>query len=310
MTVYNLDKLSEQKKIIIQATEKEINEIKGILPSLIREKAIEKNTDNVYWLFPEIIKTDTPKILTDITLGDLSNKPTKTEQFDNFENSDKFYQKIEKSKTIKIIIDEFSNELNIKLYTGFDLIEGKWRQFIITQSGLEKIKQSKNPKDYRKEVCDHKVSQYTLSELFENFLQLTASDEYIKKEWKNSDKSEDSLINLIKLTKIDEYNFPLSDNELKILQDARNRCMHFRVTSPQSYKETVEKINKYLKTEALNEFTKNIILLPSFLEVQKTMIQMMENIEPQMDLIRRIFSEHAKQTKSAVKVINAFNKTI
>lgn len=305
MPTLDLDKVAKQKKLVVHASKAQITEIKKLVPSLAASGTVKKKADSIYELFPEHIEIKTPKLLTRPTMGDLSGKTKREESLEDFENSAEFYKKAQTKKGFKIIADEFSDERNTTLYKGFNLIESRWRLFVISQLGTEVIKQSPNPANYQSKTYDHKVSQYVLSEFFEHFLYQPASEDYIRKKWKESDKSEDVVVNLTKLTRIDEFGFPLKVKELTELQQARNTCMHFRVITVQEYSDTVDKVNSYLRVEAQKEFVQAMsISLKPFFEMQESLGRMMsEIIKPQLamaEMLRNVIPDYSGIFKSAL----------
>lgn len=250
----DLDKIEIRKKLVVNATERQLAEVKNLITSLANERPVKAISDDTYELFPQQVDYESPKLLTKITLGDLSKESTESEKITDFENSDKFYKEAKREKGFKIIVDEFSDARNTKLYEGFNKIEKKWRLFVIKNLGLNFIKNAPNPENYRKVTYDHKIAQYVLSELFEISLFQPASDNYIRGRWNRSNKTEDDVIRLARLKIIDEFNFPLSAEDINLLKQARNRCMHFRVITVQEYSQAVDKINLYLKFEAQRKF--------------------------------------------------------
>jgi len=246
--------MATRKKIVVQASEKQLAEIKKLIPSLSGEDTVKAKENDVFELCPQVIQADSSKLLAKVTIGDIAEKTRRKENVEDFENSEDFYKNASTKKGFKIISDEFSDERNVRLYRGFNLIETKWRQLVISQLGLETVNQAPSPTNYQTKIPDHKISQYVLSEFFEHFLYQPASETYIRERWGESEKTEEDVIRLFKLTRIDEFIFPLDAGELKELQKARNKCMHFRVIPVSEYIGAVEKINKYLKIEAQKEF--------------------------------------------------------
>lgn len=250
---YNLD-IAVQKKILVQATETQLREIKKLVTSLKDKQLVSKVAENVYKLYPKETTKKTPRLLTQMTVGDLSGKKVKNEEIPDFENSGEFYKEIPK-KGVKIVFDEFSDARNTKLYEGFNLIEKRWREIIIKNLGVDFIKDAADPKSIQGGV-DHKISQYMWSELLENILYQPASEEYLRGRWKASSKTEADVIEIAGLKIIDELNLHLGTQDLKFLQSTRNKCMHFRIVTVDEYSKAVDKINDYLKLEALKDFAK------------------------------------------------------
>ncbi len=293
--VYNLDldEMVGQKKLVVHATKKQLEEIKKLVSSLA-SGSINKKSDDIYELFPDSIEVDVPKLLINSTMGDLSGKVSRTEKVKDFDGSEEFYKKAESKRGFKLIADEFSDARNAKLYKGFNLIEEKWRVIVVSQLGVEAISEAPAPQSYRSKTYDHKVSQYVLSEFFENFLYQPASEDYVREIWKNSEKDEDAAVELTKLKKIDELRFPIGLEDLVMLQKARNTCMHFRVITSSEYSEIVEKMNEYLKVEALREFsnaigTSLIESMKPFLEAQEALgRRLAEIVKPQVAAMEAI----------------------
>lgn len=301
--VLDLDEIDTRKKIVIQASEKQLAEIKKLIPSLSGEDAIKAKGNDVFELCPQVIQVDSSKLLAKVTIGDIAERKRKEESVEDFENSEDFYKNASTKKGFKIISDEFSDERNVRLYRGFNLIETKWRQWVISQLG-ETVNQAPSPTNYQSKIPDHKISQYMLSEFFEYFLYQPASETYVRERWGESEKTEEDVVRLLKLTRIDEFIFPLDASELKELQKSRNTCMHFRVIPMSEYIGTVERINKYLKIEAQKEFIalmQNVTRdwIKPLLEVQNSIAQF---VKTQQTLAQSI-AEAIRPTYSMAEVI-------
>lgn len=302
--VLDLDKIATRKKIVVQASEKQLAEIKKLIPSLSGEDAVKAKGNDIFELYPQVIQSDSSKLLAKVTIGDIAEKTRREENVEDFENSEDFYKNASTKKGFKIITDEFSDERNVKLYRGFNLIETKWRQLVISQLGFETVNQAPSPTNYQSKIPDHKISQYVLSEFFEYFLYQPASEAYIRERWRESNKTEEDVVRLFKLTRIDEFIFPLDTSELKELQKSRNTCMHFRVIPMSEYIGTVDKINKYLKIEAQKEFIalmQNVTRdwIKPLLEVQNSIAQF---VKTQQTLAQSI-AEAVRPTYSMAEVI-------
>lgn len=233
---------SVQKHILIDVNSSDIKEISKIIPS-ITDNHITKISDKVYELSPRHIKRFAPKLLDLIRINDLDNKFTRVEALNDFKNSTRFYA--QSYKKFSIIKDDFSQLRNEQLYRGFYLIESNLRQLLACDEPLDK-----KPKNYRSKSLDHVVSQYTLSEFFEYYLLQPASDNFMKTQWGKSNKTDDDVIRVARLQKIDELELPLSIDELEKIRETRNKCMHFRAVSFDEYIEMIQIINKYLKIQS------------------------------------------------------------
>ncbi len=292
----DLDKIQVQKKLIIQATVRQINEVEKMVPSLANIGSIKLMTQDIYELMPKHSTYETPQLLSHMTIGELSGKTTRNELIIDFENSSEFYEKAKNKNSFKIIADEFSAVRNSRLYEGFNLIEHKWRKIVVMSFGLSVVENAPNPENYQSKSYDHKISQYVLSEFFENFLYQPASDIYIRKRWKESTKTEDEVVRLTKLRRLDELGFPLNSNDLNLLQSTRNKCMHFRVITAQEYSQTIDKINHYLKIEAQKEFLKTFSdSIKPLIDSQNALFQsILASIKPGQELIQNLNKQLGK----------------
>jgi hypothetical protein len=250
--VVDLDEIGRRKKIVVQASPDNLKTIKEVIPALDLDDRIEELAQGIYEFSIDPISVNVPKLLIQPTMAELEHGSST--RLSDFSNSSDFYRLSYRENTFKIIADEFSDARNLTLYTGFNLVEQKWRLIITTGTDCEILKQTKKPP--RSSKSDHDVSLYTTSEFIENFFLKPASENYVRKKWQAGDKSEDTAISLVKPTLIDELGFPLTVPELKYLQSIRNQCMHFRVTTPDDYLNTCLLINKYLKSAHLDELSR------------------------------------------------------
>lgn len=248
----DLDNIYSQKKIVVQATEPQLNSIKEIIPSL-SDESITQISDKLFELSIKHVKTSTPKLFDEISLKDLLSKESVTEEIIDFENSDNFYKQSEAKRNFKIINDEFSQSRNERLYRGFGLIEIMIRQLL-----SEKELSAVLPQNYQSKSSDHPISQYSLGEIIEYYLLQPASDSYIVEEWNKSSKSDNDLLEVAKLKMIDELNIPLTSDQLNYIRNIRNKCMHFRVITVAEYAIAVESMNNYIKMHSIKEFSSMI----------------------------------------------------
>ena len=235
----------KRKIIVVEATPSQIADIIKLVPSLANKQLIHENPNKIYELLPENMNKDAPKLLDLIKMSDLTEEVEKTDIIVDFDNSMEFYKKAESKNQFKIITDEFSQQRSERLYRGFYLIEKKLHQLLIIDNSF-----NKNPKDYRKESPDHKVVQYALSEIFEDCLLQPASENFLREWWRKCDKTENDVVIVSKLRKIDELELPLTLAELEFVRRIRNKCMHFRVITVEEYFQAVRIINKYLKIQS------------------------------------------------------------
>jgi len=243
--VYNLD--IDSKIILVQSDKKYIEELKKIIPSLAKNCTIEEKKVGIYEMTFKSIKNKVPKLLVNPAIVEIYNEKETEEEIIDFEESNKFYKYFKENEEIGIITDEFSNFRNKKIYEGFMSVEEKIRELIILKSTHKSIKMKPSPSNKENKIMDYIICQYGLSEIFELFLYCPASNKFIRQKWEESTKDGDSVIDLIKLKKLDELNFPLRKNELKKMKSCRNSCMHFRALSVSEYSKVVKIINKYLK---------------------------------------------------------------
>lgn len=187
----DLDAISRRKDIVVCATATQLEVIRSLLPQLCVDKyRITKMDHGVHRLSLDTILTKVPQLLLpdNITMNDLSEKGVKKEEeISDFEQSEEFYAKAKPKDSYKIISDEFSSERNVKLYVGLNAVESAWREVVVKSSDPQKIKLADGPRNYRSKGYDHKISHYSLSELFEEYLFSPASDTYIKTCWEKQD---------------------------------------------------------------------------------------------------------------------------
>lgn len=234
-----------RRSIVVFANGNQIEEIKKLIG--LKDSGVKRECDNLYSLCVTSKEVERVKILNEITLGDMKGKDALIKLLD-FENSKEFYKKSRCKSGYKIVSDEFSNEINRELYNAFQTIEIKFRKYILS-AYIEKGEKIPNSMHYRKELSDHAISVYELSDFFESFLYQPASDLYKKKTWNNCSKTEEDVIKISKLKQMDELGFCLDKGELEIIRKIRNQCMHFRVTTIGEYEEVAPILNKYLKND-------------------------------------------------------------
>ncbi len=281
----DLDEIKSRKTIILSATDLQLRSIKSLLG--LTDNRIESLGNEIYKLSVSSKKVSAPKILEEITFGVATgrSKPTNIQLLD-FDNSEKFYEDSRSGKSYKIISDEFSDFRNRELYKGFQLIEHKWRQMIVTTYAAQNKPISK-PGRYSKRASDHAISTYELTEFLEQFLYAPASEGYIRRQWQESEtKSEDDVIRIMNLKQRDELNFALTVDDLETIRNRRNQCMHFRVITSQEYEEVVPLINEYLKLQSLEEFRKAVAV--PFAEILKQTQKSILSIVKGLDLVPTI----------------------
>lgn len=253
----DLDEIKSRKTIMLSATAVQIRSIKNLL-NLTNDR-VESLGNDIYKLSISSKKVPVPEVLDEITFGIATgrSKPKNIQMLD-FDNSEKFYEDSRIGKGFKIISDEFSDLRNRELYKGFQLIEHKWRQIIVTIYSAQN-KPIGKPGRYSKRASDHAISTYELTEFLEQFLYAPASEDYMRRQWQESKlKSEDEVIRIVNLKQRDELSFGLTVDELETIRNRRNQCMHFRVITTQEYEEVVPLINEYLRLQSLKEFRKAV----------------------------------------------------
>lgn len=250
--VIDLKALKSQRHIVLSASNKQIEEIKILIG--IKDGNVKKISDDIYELSIPSVGISGEAILDYVTLGDISgeSKPKIVDLID-FNNSEEFYKGSRNNKGYKIISDEFSDDRNRNLYKGFQAIESKWRTLILSAYSDRKENIPKS-KYHNKKSSDHVISTYGLTDFFELFLYQPASENYMRKVWQSSSKTEDDVIRISNLNQMDELNFGLDKEELEIIRKRRNQCMHFRVITRREYEEVVPIINKYLKKDEWSRF--------------------------------------------------------
>lgn len=253
---YDLDAMAKRKAIIIQATSRQIGDIRSLLS--LQPDQIEYLENDIYELNIQPICIDVPELLSnmnDIAVDDLEDPaPVRTKQIESFANSTEFYAGARPANEYKIISDEFSNILNTELYKGFSAIERKLRQLVIENFQFKGRALIAPRRGGSKKVPDHIMAQFELGDFFESLLKAPASEGYMKAEWRRSTtKDEDELIRIANLTVLDEIDPGLTLSELEDIRKQRNKCMHFSVVTPADYKKIVPIMNKYLRRTAGRE---------------------------------------------------------
>lgn len=244
MPVLTLKPQWHPETIIVQATNEDIERLKVGLPLFAEKKRITKLSERFYHLSPPATKSVAPCLYEVVMVHDLdlTKEAARTEEIDDFEQSDKFYEFVAKSK-IKIVEDNYSFIKNQLLYKAFFLIESRLR---IAAMSKDEIMQYV-PVNPRSKGVDHKVATFNFSELYEQLLMSPASNEYIIAKWKCYSSDPAELLKLkAETTKIEELKFPLNIDELNKLRKIRNNCMHFRVTTLGDYTSAINMINRYL----------------------------------------------------------------
>lgn len=262
------------KRIVVEASEAHIDSIKEVLKDDF--SGAKKLGNKLHELKIHYNSIKSTEVSGGRTLGD-KNRLYGRSQVDIavFNGYVDFYEEAKNKKSYKIISDEFSDELNTRLYRGFNRIESSMREVI-----LEKIPRAdsefKKPNNYRSKEVDHYISQFTLGEFIVNVLSSPASDSYIKKCWFEGAQKEDDLLRIRKLTVLDEHPIGISASDLKWLNKIRNKCMHFNVTTPEDYKKTAKIINNFLIKLDDKEFHKSLqelstrIIWPDVTLIQKS----------------------------------------
>ncbi len=275
----DLNENKSRKTIILSATTEQVCSIKTLLT--LMDDRVESLGNDIYKLSISSKKVLVSKVLEKVTFGVATGKlKPKKIQIPDFDNSEKFYEDSRVGKGYKIISDEFSDLRNRELYKGFQLIEHKWRQIIVTTYAAQNKPISK-PGRYSKKASDHAISTYELTEFLEQFLYAPASEAYMRKQWQESkSKSEDDVMRIVNLKQRDELNFGLTVDELNIIRNRRNQCMHFRVITSQEYKEVVPLINEYLRLQSLKEFINvaSASLAQMIKQTQKSMSEMVQRL--------------------------------
>ena len=293
----NLDNLKSQRHIVLYASDRQIEEIKTLVG--LKDNNAKKVGDNLYELSISSIKVSGLAILDGITLGDISGEP-KPRMVDliDFNKSEEFYEGSRKKKGYKIVSDEFSDDRNRNLYKGFQAIESKWRTLILSTYSNRKEKTPKS-KYHNKRSSDHAISTYGLTGFFELFLYQPASELYMRNIWKSSNKTEDDVIRISNLKQINELGFGLNKEELEIIRQRRNQCMHFRVITQREYEEVVPIINKYLKKDEWNRFVVSFKATTD--EMMKRLIPDMNNITNAMTSLIRSQMPSINDTANSIK---------
>ena len=256
MVVTDLDALAKRKAIVIQANMQQIADIKSLLS--LQDNQVDDLENDIYELNIQPILIDVPELLSnmnDMAVDDLGDSaPVRTEKIESFANSAKFYAGAKQVNGYKIISDEFSNILNTELYKGFSAIERKLRQLVIENFQFKGRASIAPRRGGSKKVPDHIMAQFELGDFFESLLKASASEGYMKAEWRRSaTKNEDELIRIASLTVLDEIDPGLTLIELEDIKKQRNKCMHFNVVTPAEYKKIVPIMNKYLRRTASRE---------------------------------------------------------
>jgi hypothetical protein len=275
--------LYRQPRILLVSTKRraDIEELKSTFNMTEQSTVTDLPTD-CYALVPKTSEMPVPKLLEVVVMTDIvTGNPARQENISDSQDSDKVYAFL-KLKKIKVLQDDYSYVKNQRLYAAFNLIETKWRILALSDRKLSALIDKTNPEVYRSKALDHKAAQYNLSEFYENFLLAPASDEFIVQEWDKSGKSNDDLIRVRNLRMLDELHFPVTEDELNMLRETRNQCMHFRVTTLEEYCRTVEVVNRYIKVA----------------EMRQLITAVAKVIDPQIQQLSRLLAEQLKPNLS------------
>lgn len=270
MSKYDLDALSKRRSIVVHADGVQISNIQSVLS--ISSDQIEQLGNDLYKIQLDSIDVDVPEIQYDMSVEEFEGTAAaSTVKVASFTDSEAFYAGSKGKSGYKIISDEFSDALNFTLYKGFNRIEGELRQLVLENSkrkGGLKI----DSRFYNAKNSDHAVSTFQLSDFIERLLKAPASDGYMKAQWRKSKKTENDVIKIAKLTRLDEIKPGLTFDELNSLRNQRNKCMHFNVITIEDYKKIAPLINKYLRASATRMMSR------SFSELYEAISKQLEQI--------------------------------
>lgn len=282
----NLDEIKNRKTVIVFASTAQLKTIQKDLS--ISDRNIKNPGDGVYELTLNSIKVQSPEIATpNMSVNQLMGESVDTMDMFDFKGSKEFYAKAAKKKSYKIISDDYSDLRNQELYKGFQLIERGWRKLVLTWNIKHNVAtEPKNSKAY-----DHAISTYTLSDFFEQFLFASASEDYIREQWrKNETKTEDDVIRISGLKRLHEIDMKMTEDELRTIQKRRNQCMHFRVITREEYDESIALINKYLIEEIKKDFMDKTME-----SIKAISAHMYESLGLTLDPVKRLQDQLAAQ---------------
>jgi hypothetical protein len=155
----------------------------------------------------------------------------------DFRNSQQLYNKLKpKNSPYKILHDRSSFLRAKELYDPISYIEQEIRKKYVKEVGYGKIPE---PKGYRKDLPDHKVSQLDLFEILSLELLKPASDHYFTQQIEQGV----NIVDARHLTRLDEYDLPFDNAELVRFRSIRNAVMHFRIV-------TIEDVDFIIKTQS------------------------------------------------------------
>lgn len=301
---YDLDAMARRKAIVVQATPRQIIDIKALLN--LQPDQVDELGNDIYELNIEPVLIDVPELLRDpgdLAVDDLDDSaPLRMEKIESFTNHVRFYAGAKTASGYKIISDEFSNILNTKLYKGFSAIERKLRQLVIENFQFKGRPSIAPRRGGNKKSPDHIMSQFELGDFFENLLKAPASEAYMKAEWRRSQvKDENQVVRIAGLTVLDEIDPGLTLSELDDIRKQRNKCMHFNVVTPTEYKKIVPIMNKYLKRTASRELARRFSGISKGL--QEHIQQFFKVAEPLVKLATEMASIQMKQSQGLSEAI-------
>lgn len=283
---YNLDAISRRRSIVIQADSTQITNIKSLLN--LDGDQIKDLGNNIYKIKINPIRVDVPEISYDMSVAEFEGTvATGVVKVVSFRNSKRFYTGATGNTGYKIVSDEFSDEFNFILYKGFNRIESELRQLVI-ENKLRKGGLRIDSRFYKAKNPDHAISTFQLSDFIERLLKAPASDGYMKMQWRASAKTDDEVIKVARLTRLDEIQPGLTFDELNDLRNQRNKCMHFNVVTVEDYKKIAPLINKYLKASATR------MMSQTFLELSQAISKQLEQITLPTRALNELLSQQLK----------------
>lgn len=267
---YDIDAISRRRSIVVYANNTQIANIKSMLA--LDSNQVKDLGNSIYKLEIDPINVDVPEILYNMSVEEFEGTTSaSTVKVVSFRNSKKFYAGASGKNGHKIVSDEFSDGLNLILYKGFNRIESELRQLVI-ENKLRKGGLQIDSRFYKAKNRDHAISTFQLSDFIERLLKAPASDGYMKMKWRESTKTDDDVIKVAKLTRLDEIQPGLTFEELNDLRNQRNKCMHFNVVTIEDYKKIAPLINKYLRASATRMMSR------TFQELYEALSKQLEQI--------------------------------
>ena len=192
-----------------------------------------------YWSIPENARDKFEKIGV-----------TKTEiKIPDFKNSDKFYKKFAGKSKFKIISDNYSVLRGRVLFELIGEFETKLRELFSHDDFLQSDRYKENTreiKNLRSEGVDHKIVNYSLSELLEKYLLQPSSDKFYLDKLREI-KGEHDAILARHTIKLDELGLLITEDEFKQAIKVRNAVMHFKVIELADVKLFIEVYEKLLQ---------------------------------------------------------------